>query len=119
MLVLGIVRSNLTTIMGRLVTSEISDDLDYIVLKDVVIVQWQQHDENMVPMGLDYPAPMISSMITSKALEERNEISFLKKDIITYIELEIKDELIGWYDQVMAQKSGIEVVNNESRIITP
>lgn len=86
-----------------------------IVLEDVQQVNWMEVKQGqVVPVPSDY-LHLVDSMIVESALPE--EIWFDINDYFVWFEKDIKKEMLDWYTQVMAKKSGIEIVGSGSNIL--
>ena len=106
------------TIMGKMDLS--LNELDHIILEDVVQVDLAQDKSGaIVPVDSIYPHPFVHIFLTKKAADAENCHEIYKRDCLKiYDEVDIRQELIDWYQRVLAQKSGIEIVP-KSNIILP
>ena len=72
---------------------------------------------NFVPVPTDFMPP-VESLLTKTALDKwLDNLVFSRKDFWIFSENEIRAEMIDWYARAMAQKSGIEIVGANSKII--
>ncbi len=104
------------TIMGKCDLTQAH--LDYDLLDDVIQVDLAQDKSGaIVPVDVTYPHPFIHVFLTKKAVESENSFKIYRKDCSgVYDESEIRQEMIDWYQRVLAQKSGIEVVQKSNII---
>ena len=89
------------------------------VLTDVFYVNFVEVERkgNFVPVPTDFMPPA-ESLLTKTALDRwLDNLVFSKRDFWIFPEIDIKKEMIDWYDRAMAQKSGIAIVGADSKII--
>lgn len=92
---------------------------DNMVLTDVFHVNFVEVERkgNFVPVPTDFMPPA-ESLLTKTALDNwMDNLVFSRKDFWIFSENEIRSEMIDWYARAMAQKSGIEIVGADSKII--
>lgn len=79
-----------------------------IVIDDMVQVNWMQtQDDRITPVPSDY-LRFLDSMVMSSALP--TQFTFDIKNYIIFEEAALLKPMCDWYVQVMAKKSGIEIV---------
>lgn len=105
------------TIMGKCDLTQAH--LDYDQLEDVIQVDLAQDKSGaIVPVDAVYPHPFIHVFLTKKAVDSENSFKMYRKDCSAiYEEVDIRQELIDWYQRVLAQKSGIEIVQKSNIIM--
>ena len=90
-----------------------------MVLTDVFYVNFVEVERkgNFVPVPTDFMPPA-ESLLTKTALDKwLDNLVFSKKDFWIFPEIDIKKEMVDWYDRAMAQKSGIILDGGNSQII--
>ena len=106
-----IVRENGQLLIGE-TTHEDNDELEYIILKNVIIVNLvQNHEGVLVPVPADYPHPYLDTLLTIKKFESLNEFNFKKSQIHYFIEDDMNADIVGWYKSVQANKSCIQITS--------
>lgn len=90
---------------------------DEVILSDVIQVSFVEVQQGMVQaIPYDY-FPFAESVLTTLGQKRFDNVPFKIKDNFVFEEGEIKAEMLDWYNQVMAKKSGIEIVGANSKII--
>ena len=106
-----IVKESSQLLIGEMVADD-DEDLDYITLKNITIVNLVQNKEGvLVPVPVDYPHPYLYTLLTIKKNENfiNNEFEFNKDKIHYFTEDDMNADIIGWYKSVQANKSGIQL----------
>jgi hypothetical protein len=92
--------------MGRTDNKETDEE---ILLSDIVVVQFMEVQQGVIqPVPFDW-LPFAGSMLFDSAVSTMDSVSFQTNDFFVFSEKSIKKEMEGWYAQIMAKKSGIEL----------
>lgn len=117
-----IIKENGQILLGELINED-SLELDYLLLKNVYIINLVQNEQGaLTPVPIAYPHPYLSAFVIKKALDREEKYKFFKNDIVYYLEKDINQQTLNLYEELRAAKSGIQIAKtmpnkNESNII--